>query len=355
MMSLYIVEGFQPINLVWLWLSLMQKGQAPLFLQKKKTEKGVAWRFLIFTAVVKLVFYECLTLCSLLFCTLYAVTLAAAGLDFIHRITRGLPIFGSKKGHERKSYKQLQSEALEKKEKEKAVFRLNGGVWPGERTPSHALGLWAGGSELTSILEHDHKIMPDKFVSYELRKELAEIIPGLRPWEVFEIEQIMESVTYGQKWYREPLSSFTMRADYDDAWFKDYKNKWEGLYDEIQETFRKVDKKEFIKKLRAVSTYLTLDLGKNLELKDFSTAGPSGALGISYDLFVSGNATIDGCTLLILTVCCRRKNDISFTRRIIKKQGVKILAGLAQSGLFFYFNVKLKSLNDGKASNHIAL
>ncbi|KAI5054736.1 hypothetical protein GOP47_0029881 [Adiantum capillus-veneris] len=157
------------------------------------------------------------------------MSLALAGLDFIHRITRGLPIFGPKKGHERKSYKQLQSEALEKKEKEKAVLRLNGGIWPGERTPSHCLFLWAGGSELTRILEDDNKIMPDKFIPYEVRKELAEIIPGLRPWEVFEIEQIMESVTYGEKWYREPLSEFTMRADYDEAWFNDYKDKWEGL------------------------------------------------------------------------------------------------------------------------------
>lgn len=49
------------------------------------------------------------------------------------------------------------------------------------------------------------------------------MIPGLRPWEVLDVEQIMEKVTYGEKWFREPLSAFTTRADYDEAWFNDYK------------------------------------------------------------------------------------------------------------------------------------
>lgn len=178
------------------------------------------------------------------------MSFAAAGLDIIHKITRGLPLWAPKKGHEKKSFKQLQSEALEKREKEKAVLRLNGGIWPGERAPSHTDFLWAGGSELTTILEEHYKYMPDKFVPYHLRKELAEVIPGLRPWEVLDVEQIMEKVTYGEKWFREPLSAFTTRADYDEAWFNDYKDKWEGMYDEVQETFATVDKKEFIKKLK---------------------------------------------------------------------------------------------------------
>ncbi|KAH7297143.1 hypothetical protein KP509_26G055700 [Ceratopteris richardii] len=180
-----------------------------------------------------------------------AVTLAAAGLDFIHRITKGLPLWGPRKGHERKSYQQLQHEALEKKEKEKAVLRLNNGFWPGERTPSHALFLWAGGSELTTILEEHHKFMPDKFIPYDIRKELAELIPGLHPWEVFEVEQIMERVTYGKEWYREPLNAFTMRAEYERAYFEDYKEKWENIYEDLEEVFTQVEPEEFMKKYRA--------------------------------------------------------------------------------------------------------
>lgn len=32
-----------------------------------------------------------------------------------------------------------------------AVLEANDGIWPGVRIPSHALFLWASGSELTSI------------------------------------------------------------------------------------------------------------------------------------------------------------------------------------------------------------
>lgn len=54
-----------------------------------------------------------------------------------------------------------------------AVLEANGGIWPGVRTPSHALFLWASGSELTTILEKDY--MPNKYIS----KELRSYIPGL--------------------------------------------------------------------------------------------------------------------------------------------------------------------------------
>lgn len=176
--------------------------------------------------------------------------LAAAGADFIHKIARGISLGTPKKGHEKKSYKQLQSEALDKREREKAVLRLNGGIWPGERAPSHSLFLWAGGSEFTTILEEHHKYMPDKFVPYHIRQKLAEVIPGLRPWEVINVEQIMEKVTFGKKWYRQRLGSFTTRADYDEDWFEDFKEKWDGIYEDVQDAFSTVDKKEFLRKVK---------------------------------------------------------------------------------------------------------
>lgn len=71
------------------------------------------------------------------------------------------------KGLEKKTYQQLQDEAIESKKRDLAVMAANGGIWPGVRTPSHALFLWASGSELTTILEADH--MPNKYISKELR------------------------------------------------------------------------------------------------------------------------------------------------------------------------------------------
>lgn len=54
-----------------------------------------------------------------------------------------------------------------------AVLAANGGIWPGVRTPSHALFLWASGSELTSILEAD--FMPNKYISKELRLDSSNV------------------------------------------------------------------------------------------------------------------------------------------------------------------------------------
>lgn len=72
------------------------------------------------------------------------------------------------KGHEDKTYKQIQEEAYESKRRDEAVLQANNGVWPGMRTPSHALFLWASGSELTTILDDDDH-MPNKFIPKEAR------------------------------------------------------------------------------------------------------------------------------------------------------------------------------------------
>lgn len=178
--------------------------------------------------------------------------MAAAGSNLIHKMAKGVSLWAPKKGHEKKSYKQLQTEAIEKKEREKAVLRLNDGLWPGERAPSHSLFLWASGSELTTLLEENHKYMPDKFISYDMRKKLAAEIPGLRPWEVLNVERLMEFVTYGGRWYRGDLGSFTTRADYERDWFKEFKEKWDGLYDDVQTVFAKTNKEEFLQNLRRI-------------------------------------------------------------------------------------------------------
>lgn len=99
--------------------------------------------------------------------TIITVRLASSATEFIHKLQKGIPPWVPLKGREKKTYQQLQEEAIKSKRRDMAVMEANGGVWPGVRTPSHALFLWASGSELTPMLERDH--MPNKFIPRDLR------------------------------------------------------------------------------------------------------------------------------------------------------------------------------------------
>ncbi|XP_031128894.1 protein TIC 56, chloroplastic [Ipomoea triloba] len=147
------------------------------------------------------------------------VRLYAAATTLFHKVQKGIAPWAPLKGQEEKTYNQLQKEAYESKRRDLAVLEANGGVWPGVRTPSHALFLWASGSELTSILDEDH--MPNKYIPKDLRIQLAKIIPGLRPWEVLSVEQAMDQLTFGRDWYREPLGSYTTGPPYIYDWNRD--------------------------------------------------------------------------------------------------------------------------------------
>lgn len=136
----------------------------------------------------------------------FDVKLAAAGTAFVHKLGLRLPLGIPAKGREMKTFKQLQKEGIESKEREKAAIRENCGVLPGEMIPSHTLFLWASGTELTPLIDRD--TMPNKYISYQQRKQMAKVYPGLRPWEILNMEQIMDKVTYAG-WYREPLGSYT--------------------------------------------------------------------------------------------------------------------------------------------------
>ncbi|PON94332.1 Protein TIC [Trema orientale] len=149
----------------------------------------------------------------------WEVRFGAAATAILHKLQKGIPPWVPLKGHEPKTYKQAQEEAYESKRRDLAVLKANDGIWPGVRIPSHCLFLWAGGSELTTILEADH--MPNKFIPKDVRRQLAEIIPGLRPWEVLSVEQAMDQITYGGEWYREPLGSYTTGPPYIQHWNKD--------------------------------------------------------------------------------------------------------------------------------------
>uniref|UniRef100_A0A7N0UBU7 GYF domain-containing protein n=1 Tax=Kalanchoe fedtschenkoi TaxID=63787 RepID=A0A7N0UBU7_KALFE len=149
----------------------------------------------------------------------WEVKLGAAATEFLHKLQKGIPPWVPLKGREKKTLKQLQEEAMENKRRDQAVLDANNGIWPGVRIPSYALFLWASGSDLTPTLEADH--MPNKFIPKDLRKKLAKVIPGLRPWEVLSVEQAMDQITYNGEWYREPLGSHTTGPPYIEQWNKD--------------------------------------------------------------------------------------------------------------------------------------
>eukprot|EP00245_Coleochaete_scutata_P001264 TRINITY_DN11537_c0_g1_i1.p1 TRINITY_DN11537_c0_g1~~TRINITY_DN11537_c0_g1_i1.p1 ORF type:complete len:448 (+),score=128.63 TRINITY_DN11537_c0_g1_i1:115-1458(+) len=145
------------------------------------------------------------------------VKMAAMGTSVVHNLGRGQSPFAPLKGLEKKSYKQLQKEAVEKRDLENGILDRNDGVWPGEKIPTHALGMWAGGSELTLLLNAgEDGVLPNKFITYEMRKRLAKEIPGLRPWEVQDVDQVLDFVTYGDDWWREPMGNYTMRHEYEE-------------------------------------------------------------------------------------------------------------------------------------------
>ncbi|WOH01984.1 hypothetical protein DCAR_0521371 [Daucus carota subsp. sativus] len=184
----------------------------------------------------------------------WEVRLGAAATAFLHKLQKGIPPWAPLKGFEKKSYKQLQDEAYESKRRDLTVLEANDGVWPGVRIPSHALFLWASGSELTSILENDH--MPNKYIPKDLRLQLAKAIPGLRPWEVLSVEQAMDQITYSGKWYREPLGSFTTGPPYIQQWNEEMEELFEcfiNLNDEVVSVLKEAMPgfKPFMKKLEA--------------------------------------------------------------------------------------------------------
>lgn len=170
----------------------------------------------------------------------WEVRLGAAATAFLHKLQKGVSPWVPLKGFEKKTYKQLQKEAIESKNRDLAVLKANDGFWPGVRTPSHALFLWASGSELTTILEADH--MPNKYIPKHLRLQLAEAIPGLRPWEVLSVEQAMDQITYGGEWYREPLGTYTTGPPYIRHWNKDIMRLYKIFEDLSIQVYKKLDR-----------------------------------------------------------------------------------------------------------------
>ncbi|KAK4834199.1 hypothetical protein QYF36_018702 [Acer negundo] len=171
----------------------------------------------------------------------WEVRFGAAATALIHKLQKGMSPWVPLKGREKKTYKQLQEEAVEGRRRDQAVLEANDGVWPGVRIPSHALFLWASGSELTTMLEADH--MPNKFIPKDLRLRLCKVIPGLRPWEVLSVEQAMDQITYGGEWYRDPLGSYTTGPDYLEEWNDDVMEVYEAFYDLSEQVYNTLQEK----------------------------------------------------------------------------------------------------------------
>lgn len=167
------------------------------------------------------------------------VRLAALGTKFFHRISRGLNPAPPRKGHEIKSYKALQAAALARREKELNIMRNAGGVMPGERVPTHVLGMWAGGSQLTNWLDYNSKRMPDKFIPYNTRKLLSEAIPGLRPWEILDVESLWQFVTFQDDFYRAPLGALTGPHDYELTYYENERYQYQEAISTLRDVVGK--------------------------------------------------------------------------------------------------------------------
>lgn len=165
--------------------------------------------------------------------------LATAGTAFIHRLGFGKNPLHVRKGFEgsKKALDVRQKEALEDKERERNVMANNGGVWPGVRAPSHALFLWASGSELTKTLDSNGRKFPGKFIPYETRKILAERIPGLRPWEVVEVEQLFNLLTFRNDFWRNKLGTFSTAPDYTETHHEQTRDEWGEIKDALTGAF----------------------------------------------------------------------------------------------------------------------
>ncbi|KAK9124605.1 hypothetical protein Sjap_014207 [Stephania japonica] len=172
----------------------------------------------------------------------WEVRLGAAATAFLNKLQKGIPPWVPLKGHENKTYKQFQEEAIESKRRDLAVLKANNGIWPGVRTPSHALFLWASGSELTEMLEGERvNHMPNKYIPKDIRVQIAKAIPGLRPWEVLSVEQAMDRITYGGKWFREPLGSYTTGPPYIAHWNKDVMRVFKIFYNLSLQVYNKLE------------------------------------------------------------------------------------------------------------------
>lgn len=168
--------------------------------------------------------------------------LAAATTALSYRLGTFKSPFKPLKGHEEKSLQQLQEEALKEKEREKNIMRNAGGFWPGFKAPSHAVFLWASGSELTKTLDQGTKRFPDKFIPYETRKKLAKVIPGLRPWEVLEVEQVFNYLTFRDEFWRDPLGTYTTPLSYRDDLKESEAEEWGEIKDSLGQVFPEIDR-----------------------------------------------------------------------------------------------------------------
>ncbi|XP_002962001.2 protein TIC 56, chloroplastic [Selaginella moellendorffii] len=191
------------------------------------------------------------------------IKMVTLGLALVYKLSRGIPLTTPRKGHEPKTLQQLQNEALEDRERQRAVLRLNGGVWPGEREPTHTVFLWAGGSQLSDHLNRFSETMPDKFISYHMRKKLMKLCPALRPKDFINIEKVMDALTYQADWYREPLGTFNSRPDFEKEWFKAVKNEYLRTIDDVEYFFSCIDKAPSVRFPRKPGEKLIVEPKKN--------------------------------------------------------------------------------------------
>eukprot|EP00897_Mesotaenium_endlicherianum_P001807 jgi/Mesen1/1654/ME000135S00654 len=138
------------------------------------------------------------------------VKMAAQGLAFVMKLATFVNPLKARRGFEFKDFEAEQAAALRRREDDRAVLDAHGGVWPGERTPIHVLGMWGGGTNLTNWIEQRHKrVFPDKYITPQMREVLFENIPGLKPRHIFEVESFFDRTLYSKPFFRPAMGALT--------------------------------------------------------------------------------------------------------------------------------------------------
>lgn len=63
------------------------------------------------------------------------------------------------------------------------------------------------------------------------------MIPGLRPWEVLEVEQAFDWLSYHGMFFRSPLGTFATPPDYQEAYDESTREEWGEIKDALAAAF----------------------------------------------------------------------------------------------------------------------
>lgn len=93
-----------------------------------------------------------------------------------------------------------------------------------------------GGSDSTRVLCVRNRVCLVR-ACMRCRKRLAKAIPGLRPWEVLEVEQVFNYLTFRDDFWRPPLGNYTTPLGYRDDLKETEAEEWGDIKDALDTVF----------------------------------------------------------------------------------------------------------------------